>query len=347
MRLRPLALACAAICLAAGTAYAGGPTPPDPPRIEQARVHMKAGAAFYNDPSGHKCEEAIREFRTAYELSGSLNALKAMAICNFELERDGDAITQYETYLKGKGTGIDPAERAQVESDLNELRTAAAGVTLAADREGVRITDVRTPAKGYPIRNTYTIPAAGKRFGIHPGQHVFTASVEGRPDQVWKVEIVNGSSYAHTFSFPADQPSPVTTTRPVPTSVFVGFGLTAALAVPWVVLAVRAKNLGDEYKTENGHQPGGKLEDLRSDVKTANLLADVFLGAAVASLTVTMVLLFTRPSRPVPQLTMGSSVLAGTGTVRRFPPGEPQSPGLMLSPAAGVRGGGAVISGWF
>jgi hypothetical protein len=312
---------------------------------------MKAGAAFYNDPSGHKCEEALREFRTAYDLSGSLNALKAMAICNFELERDGDAITQYEDYLKGKGAGIDPAERAQVEADLNELRTAVASVTLMADREGVRVTDVRTPAKGYPIRNTYTIPVAGKRFGLHPGQHVLTASIEGQPDQVWKVEIVNGASYVHAFSFPAapPPPEPPATARPVPTSVFVGLGLTAALAVPWVVLAVRAKGLGDDYREANGHKPATQLEDMRNDVKTANLLADVFLGATVASLTVTAVLFFSRPSRPVPRLTMGvaGGALAGTGPLHRPSPAEPLAPGLMLSPSIGVHGGGALITGWF
>src|ERR1051325_2887154 len=86
-----------------------GAQPPttDPAKLEQAKKHMTAGAAFYNDPSGHKCEEAIREFGKAYELSGSLNALRGMAICNLELERDGDAIAQYQAYLKGKGDKID------------------------------------------------------------------------------------------------------------------------------------------------------------------------------------------------------------------------------------------------
>ena len=57
---------------------------------------------------------------------------------------------------------------------------------------GVTITDVRTPARGFPITNRYTIGLTGTKIGIHPGAHEFKASVEGAPDQVWKVEITNG-----------------------------------------------------------------------------------------------------------------------------------------------------------
>src|SRR5262249_12029943 len=157
---------------------------------------------FYNDPSGHKCEEAIREFGKAYELSGSLNALKGMAICNLELERDGEAIEQYTGFLAGKGSGIDAAEKTQAEADLAALKAAAATVTLTVDKDVVKIPDVRTPARGYPVQNVYTLPAAGsKKIGLHPGQHLFTASVEGKPDLTWKVEIANGGTYEHAFEF--------------------------------------------------------------------------------------------------------------------------------------------------
>src|ERR1700759_1517734 len=99
--MAPLAMM---IALAAPSAHAQPAA--DPAKIEQAKQHKKAGAAFYNDPSGHKCEEAIREFSQAFELSGSLNALKGMAVCNLELERDGEAIDQYTKFLAGKGASI-------------------------------------------------------------------------------------------------------------------------------------------------------------------------------------------------------------------------------------------------
>src|SRR5437870_11180479 len=106
------ALTLASLCVTLSpVAWGQGAPPADPTKLEEAKRHMQAGASFYNDPSGHKCEEAIREFGKAYELSGSLNALKGQAVCNLELERDGEAIEQYTKYLQGKGASIDPADK--------------------------------------------------------------------------------------------------------------------------------------------------------------------------------------------------------------------------------------------
>jgi hypothetical protein len=304
-----VALAIAALSCAASPAHAQGKG--DPAAIEQAKKHMKAGADLYNDPPvGHKCEEALGEFAKAYELSGSINALKGMAICSRELEHDADAIEQYTAYLAGKGSSLEAKEKALLEGDLNALKEAVATVKLSADMPGVRVTDVRTPAKGMPIHNGYKLLDAGEKgLGIHPGDHVFTASLDGFPDQVWKVEIGNGGSYSHTFTFKRP-PEPVAMIRPVPTAVWVTTGLTGALTVTWGALAVRAKLKNDDYAKQNGHAPAGQLETMRSGVKTANLVADVFLGAAVAGLGTTLALYFTRPSKPAKagSLTIAPSV---------------------------------------
>jgi hypothetical protein len=342
MRSR-MACAGAAFCLAVSvlsvtSARAEGSEPlSDAARLEEAKRHMKAGASFYNDPRGHKCEEALREFGKAYQLSGSLNAIKGMAICDLELERDGDSIERYSAYLKGKGDLIDPAERAQIEADLNTLRASVASIRLSANRAGVHVTDVRTPTKGYAIRNVYTLTPAGKTLGIHPGQHVFTASAEGLADQTWGTEIVNGSAYEHAFVFAeATAPAGDAGTRPVPASVYATLGLTVGLAVPWAILAVRAKNQNDAYTQANGMESTTASNALRSDVRNANLLADIFLGATLASLTATAVLLFTRPTKPAK---------AGTSTMGDRP--RAPAPVVGIAPRIGVSSGGAVVSGWF
>jgi hypothetical protein len=299
----------------------------DPTRLEEAKRHMKAGASFYKDPSGHKCEEALREFRRAYELSGSLNAIKGMAVCALELERDGESIELYAMYLAGKHETIDPAERAQVEADLATLRAAVARVSLSANLDGVRVTDLRSPVRGYPIRNTYALPKSGAWFGLHPGQHVFTASADGMPDQTWRVEIANGGAYTHAFVFAGPQPGPDAEPgpRPVPASVYATAGLTLALAVPWGILAARAKSLNDDYERVNGKEPVAELSDMRSDVKNLNLIADLFLGATLASLTATAVLFFTRPA--------GARRASFTSAPPRV--------------TVGVSSGGVMASGWF
>lgn len=298
------------------------PSKPTPEQLAEAKRHMEAGAAFYNDAGGtHKCEEAYPEFLKAYELSGSLKALKAMGICALLLERDGDAIERFEKYLAGKGSQIEASDKAQVESDLKALKVAVARVTFRSDRGSTRVTDVRTPSQGSPVTNTYTLNGE-QTLGIHPGRHTFTASVDGSPPLSWSTEIANGGTYEHTFDFsgaaaagatpppppagsssshadvsPPPNPPPAPLERPVPVSVFVFGGLTVALAVPTVVLMARASGKNSDYEAQNGALPGATLESLKSDVKTANLVADVFLGATAASLVATGIFYFTRPTR--------------------------------------------------
>lgn len=316
-------------------------------KLEQAKKHMEAGAAFYNDPNGHKCEEAFREFKSAYELSGSLNALKGMGVCALELERDGEAIAAFEKYLAGKGSQIEAADKTQMESDLNALKSSLATVTLKTDRNDVKITDTRTPSRGFPITNRYSVGVTGQKLGIHPGQHVFTASVEGQPDQTWKVDISNASKYERTFEFDkgkpivadgfkqedlggkkdtGEKPEPAAGgTRPVPTVVYVAGIGTIVLGGVMAGMMIRAKGVNSTYQTDNGHKSAAELQDEQSSVKSANLLADVFLGATVVGAVVTTVLYVTRPTKP-------AAPAAGSWSV---------------APTVGRAGGGAALVGTF
>jgi len=321
-----MTLVLATLLLDASTALAQ-----DPAKIAEAKKHMEAGAAFYNDASGvHKCEEALKEFKVAYDLSGSLNALKAMGVCELELERDGDAIAHYEKFLEKLGDKPHP-DRTQVETDLKALKAAVAWVTLSTDRPNVRITDVRTPSRGYPITNRYVGAVGGQKLGMHPGQHVLTASSEGVADQVWKVDLGNGSTQDHTFTFDAgkpvtaegyheDAPPPDRTKpqthaeRPVPITVFVFGGLTAALAVPTVIFMVRAKGVKGDYDDANGKKTQAELDDMKSDVKSGNLIADIFLGATVLSAAATGVFYFTRPETQVQSAKTAIRVLPSVST---------------------------------
>jgi hypothetical protein len=303
----------------------------DPAKLQEAKQHMEAGAAFYNDPNGHKCEEAYREFKKAFELSGSLNALKAMGICALELERDGEAIERLEAYLAGKGDKIEASDKAQVESDLKALKAGIAKVKLRSDRPSFRVTDVRTPSKGGQIINDYAIEGE-QTLGIHPGRHTFTATSEGAPPVTWTVEIANGSEIEHVFDFaeaaekPPERPAPPPVMeRPVPVTVFIFGGLTVALAVPTAILMVRAGGKNSDFEGQNGKLPAASLEQQKADVESANLLADIFLGASVASLAATGIFYFTRPSRP--------EEAAGTG--------------WQLTPVVGRSGGGANLVGTF
>lgn len=343
-----VASASPALAQGKGKGKGGKPEPaqqaPQDPKLIEAKKHMEAGAAFYNDPAGHKCEEAYREFKMAYDLSGSMNALRGMGFCAMELERDGEAISLLEKFLAARGDQLDPADKQQIETDVKALKAVVATVTIRVDRPGATIIDTRTPARGYPITNRYVGSATGSKLGIHPGQHEFRAIVEGEPEQVWRVEIPNGGKFSHEFEF--DKGKPVTaegfrnedlgagekpdtpaesSSRPVPTSVYVLGGITAAAAIGGGIAGGLALGQKGAYDAAQGTKSRAELEEMKSGVQTTNLVADVCFGAAAVGAVVTVVLLVTRPSKP----------------------SAPKKEALQIAPLVLGEGGGALVTGTF
>jgi hypothetical protein len=312
---------------------------PSPQKLEEAKQHMAAGSAFYNDPSGHKCEEAVLEFQKAFDLSGSWKALRAMAICELQLERDGDAIKHYEEVQKLGGDQISAADKSQIESDLRALKAGVAHLTLRTNRPSTKVVAVRQPSQGLPVTNRYTVNLDGTMIGIHPGNYEFTASADGFPDVTWKAEITNGSETQKQIEFteappdkgpgggpvggPAKAPE---MERPIPVTVWILGGVTIACAITsgtFMGLSTAAKS---EYDDKNGVAPRTEVEDLRSDLITKNIVADVFLGATVASAGATLLFFLLRPEVPVE---------------------KGQEARVFVLPSVGTTGGGAVVVGTF
>ena len=323
------ALVLAGPLVSGSRALADGPPPAaDPAKIEQAKKHMQAGAALYNDPSGHKCEEAYVEFNKAYELSGSLNALKNRAVCALELEKDGEALVDYKKVLAGMSDKLGADEKTQIENDVKALEAAVAWVTIKLDVATAKLVDVRTPSRGLPVTNRYTATSAGIKIGFHPGSHAITATTEDGKEITWKVDLTNGQTMDHTFEFSKLVTAPTATAtatiaptatatatatstgvepapqRPTPTSVWVTLGLTGLFAVGTGVtmgLAGAAKSDFDKGCTfvDGKCVDNGTVKDLagaRSNVQTMNLVADISLGATAIMGVTTLVLYLTRPT---------------------------------------------------
>jgi len=311
------------LCLFASVATAQSIRPKETPTdadIEQAKKHMAAGVAFLNDPNGKLYEEAYPEFKKAYRLSGSLNALQNLAVCAMQLELDGEAIEYLDIVVEKKGDELEESERTQLESDLARLKATVATVTLSADKPGVKVTDVRTPRRGSAVRNTYAVGLAPVRLGIHPGNHKFTAISDDGTEKSWSVLIQNGSKHNHEFVF--DPNAPVTaegfteddmkgldgdTTGPgddgdgggggIPVAVWVTGGITVAAAIPMAVFMGLSASQKAEYDNDIlGQAPLDEQQQAADDLKTTNLLADVFLGVTAAGAVTTLVLALVLPS---------------------------------------------------
>lgn len=277
--------------------------------------HMAAGVSFIRDIENEHPEEAYPEFKKAYELSCSLNALRNLALSAMKLELDGEAIEYYAIVLEKK-TDLAEKDRAQIQDDLAKLKTSVAWVTLSSDRPGVSLVDVRTPRKGVPIRNTYDIGLAAKKIGLHPGNHKLTASVEGFPDKSWNVQIENGSAHSHEFVFDPNAPvtaegfteqdeQEMTGDKPeesdggggVPIYVWIAGGVTVAAAIPMAIFMGMSMSKKAEYDDEIlGKKPINEQQDAHDSLKTTNLLADIFLGVTAAGAAATLILFLTAPS---------------------------------------------------
>jgi hypothetical protein len=284
--------------------------------IEAAKKHMAAGVAFMRDPDSPRYEEAYPEFRKAYELSGSLNALHNLAISSMKLELDGEAIEYYERVLKEKGDELDPADKQQIESDLTRLKATVAWVTLSSDSPGVTVIDERVPRSGASIRNKYVIGLTQTKLGIHPGTHKFTATTSDGKSQTWSIEITNGASHNHEFVFDKDAPVTAegftendkigggTTTSPDETSsggtpayVWAMVGVTGAAAITWAALmGVSASKKADYDDNILGEAPMREQQAAFDDIQTFNLVTDVMLGVTVAAAATTLILALTAPS---------------------------------------------------
>lgn len=166
---------------------------------EEAKSHFAAGVALLQDPEGEKVEEAYREFRTAYDLSGSPKILGNMGFCAMRLERDGEAIEAYSRYLR-EVPDIDADERAQIIRDLQTLTIGIARLTITVDKPGVRIVDVRIPVRGERVTNTYGPITNGKlEVGVRPGHHILTAKLADHEDVTWEIDAFAASRDKNAF----------------------------------------------------------------------------------------------------------------------------------------------------
>ncbi len=199
----------AAVVWALGAAVALGSVrgcAADSPAAQEGKRAFKAGVLLLQDPDGAKYDEALVEFRRAYQALGTWKVLGNVGLCALKLERDGEAIEAYEKYLAGGRTEIDKDEREQVDRDLQRLRAQLVKVHIEAPA-GTQLADDRTTTQGSHVGNLYTMSAATIDLGLHPGHHVIVAR-GGQGQARWEVDLVPASSSSHKFELGTVSPEP-------------------------------------------------------------------------------------------------------------------------------------------
>jgi len=312
--------------LAAGTALAA-----DAPISEKARAHFNAGVSLLQDPDGARYEEAYSEFRAAYADSPSWKMLGNLGITAMKLERDGEAIEAFKSYLAQGGSAIDPDEKAQMQRDLATLTAGVVTLELASTPPGALVIDERIAVRGSPVKNGYGPLNDKLKVGVRPGQHRLTAHLDGYEDQVWVVDAPASAALQHQFELkqagaaapetpgPATPPAPPppadegVKARPIPTSVYIGLAATGAFVIGTGVVGGLALSKHSDYQSKNdGSDPAG-AKSLKDSGKTLNLVTDVLLGGAIVAGGITATLYFLRPSLTQDHAKVRVTPVAGPG----------------------------------
>ncbi len=251
----------------------------DAQKREVALKHFRAGLAFMDDPEGEQFEQAYRQFKKAYDLSGSVNALQNLAVCAYKLERYGEAMSYYEAFLP-KQPELSEEDRTRFEKDLLTMKQSVAYVVLDSARKPASVRNTRSATKG-TVTNIYSLRDKPLKLGVHPGHHNFSLTDEDGNEDLWKVALEDGQTLSHRFEFKT--PPPAESQSNVGVWVTGGVGAVAAVAgVALVIVGVGKTADGEERKAEadrlkaqgTGQPSGAKMQEIAGIMREADDLSD-------------------------------------------------------------------------
>ncbi len=337
---------CVGLLGASSSAFAQSDCNPNPSDFQksQALESMAAGVAFLQDPEGAKHEDAYPQFKKAYELSCSVNALQNLALCEMNLELDGDAIAHYAIVLEKKAD-LAETDRRQIESDLARLKASVAWIDFSAERPGVTLLDERKPRSGNAVRNTYKIGVKPTKLGIHPGSHTFTATDADGKKSTWTAEVKAGAQLTHEFKFtdvgpgPGPGPGPIVIDDEdddgIPITVWIaGGGTLASAAVMGVFMGLSTAKKSEFDDELAGKASVDEQQSAVDDIQTFCFLGDIFMGVTIAGAATTAVLL-------VMHLTGDDDEDAGDGSNKE---GPKFGVDYTVAPLVVENGGGAALT---
>ncbi|WP_394848082.1 PEGA domain-containing protein [Pendulispora brunnea] len=290
------AVSLASALLVSGAAFAqvpgvSGPVPPaNPANADEAQMRFKRGLELYDEQD---FQNALIEFRRAYELQPTYKILYNLGQVCFQLTEYACALRNFEKYLKEGGPNVASDRRAEVERDIAKLQTRIGRIEIVTNVPGVDITIDDTYIGKTPLDASVPVGA---------GRRKITATKEGRAPLTRIVEVAGTESTrvqldmvsnVTTVTAP-ETPSKWTTWSTV--GVIAAGGLAAVGATTGILALKASSDLKDSRFA--GNTPDSSTENQQSKVKTLSVVTDVFIGAAIATLGTTLILTLTRDPKP-------------------------------------------------
>jgi tetratricopeptide (TPR) repeat protein len=259
-----------------------------PDEKEQARIHFQKGLENYTDGD---YRTALIEFERAYALHPTYRLLYNLGQVAYEL-RDYTATERYFSQYLAEGKDEIPSDRrTEVEQDLARVRARIASVSLTTNQPGARLfVDDREVGRS-PLKESCRLSA---------GQHRIQAQQPGYSPVSRVIEVAGGDDVTFRLDFgprtataPASTQAESKTNWPLWTGI--ATGVFAAGAAGFGYAAYRdSSNYEDALQRETSRS---ELDDLANGAQNKAIVADVLLGAAIVTGTVTVILLLTGGSK--------------------------------------------------
>ncbi len=256
---------------------------------KKAGDHFARGKELFNEGD---YQGALVEFERAYKLAPNWRVLFNIGQVRYQLQDYPGAMTALEQYLEDGGADIPPERRAQVQSDIDRLRSRVAYVSVTVSEPGATVS--------IDDREVGVSPLLDK-IAVSAGRRKVTAVVEGAPPATKFVDIAGGDSATVTLEITrAGSPSPTPSPAPEPGISedeesgglpWAAWALTAGFGAGALAFGLLALNAASDLDSAKG-RPTSKdeLEADRDKVLGFSIATDVLLGATVVTAAISVYL---------------------------------------------------------
>jgi hypothetical protein len=239
-------------------------------------------------------ELALVDYQAAFESYPDPQIFFPIAQAEQRLGRFVEALQHYQQLL-AEGKNLTPALRDTVEKQLQDIKKNLASVVLDVKQDGaVILIDGREAARTPTVAPIW----------VEPGQHTYAVTAKGYTPVEGKMDLMPGKELRRKIVL---EPMPVVVkggesdpnaggegqlTRSAPaasppskTPLWIGLGVTGALAIGGSITGFAALSKHSKYRDESLSDT--QREDARRDGKQLAGITDVLLGGAVVSALVT------------------------------------------------------------
>ena len=254
------------------------------PAVAEARTRFRRALELVDDG---EFDKALAELKRAYELAPNYRVLYNIGLVYQQLHDAANAVDAFERYLADGGADV-PAERVEdVRRRIKRLDERLAYLTVTTTEPGVEIAIDDIPMGHTPL---------DKPLRINSGRRRLTASLPGRPPQSRTMEIAGGQRADAAFDFTVKATPAAPPPKPTDPLPWIGWGVTAALAVTATTFGIRALGAASDYDAQtNGFIDRAQLDSAREKVAHLSLATDLLLTATLVAAGVSVYLTVRHP----------------------------------------------------